>query len=119
MRKPITAIANVLALLVASVMTFARAADNQSATQLSNLVRQDCGSCHGLTLKGGLGPSLRPERMQALGVDAIRLIIADGKPETAMPPWRDLLTEQDIRRIAQDLMSGAYIGEHSSTEESP
>jgi len=29
---------------------------------LVDLVRQDCGSCHGMTLKGGLGRSLLPER---------------------------------------------------------
>ena len=31
---------------------------------LSYLVRQDCGSCHGMTLKGGLGQSLRPAALK-------------------------------------------------------
>ncbi|WLQ17260.1 cytochrome c [Hahella aquimaris] len=120
MRKPVIVIAGALALLIACASPFVRAVDdNHSAAQLRNLVRQDCGSCHGLTLQGGLGPSLRPQPMQALGVDAIRLIIADGKPDTAMPPWRDLLTEQDIRQIAQGLLSGAYISDNHSTQESP
>ncbi|AZZ93287.1 cytochrome c [Hahella sp. KA22] len=120
MRKPVILITGALALLIVCASPSVHAADaNHSAAQLRNLVRQDCGSCHGLSLKGGLGPSLRPERMQALGGEAIRLIIADGKPDTAMPPWRDLLTEQDIRHIAQDLLSGAYISDNTSTQESP
>ena len=28
--------------------------------ELIHLVRQDCGSCHGMTLQGGLGPALLP-----------------------------------------------------------
>ncbi|HAF55336.1 MAG TPA: cytochrome C55X NirC, partial [Thauera sp.] len=32
--------------------------DPQRARELIHIVRQDCGSCHGLTLKGGLGPAL-------------------------------------------------------------
>ena len=31
--------------------------------KLANLVRQDCGSCHGLTLKGGLGKPLTVEQL--------------------------------------------------------
>jgi len=30
-------------------------------TELLYLLKQDCGSCHGMTLQGGLGSSLLPE----------------------------------------------------------
>ena len=33
--------------------------DAARRAELVTLVRQDCGSCHGLTLKGGLGPALK------------------------------------------------------------
>jgi hypothetical protein len=32
----------------------------QRQKELIHLVRQDCGSCHGMTLQGGLGPALLP-----------------------------------------------------------
>lgn len=31
--------------------------------QLIHMVKQDCGSCHVMTLKGGLGPTLLPKAM--------------------------------------------------------
>ena len=75
--------------------------------RLANLVRQDCGSCHGLTLKGGLGKPLTPERRAAWDVDQVAHIILDGVPGTPMPPWRPLLSEPEARWIAEALKSGA------------
>ena len=48
--------------LAGSTVASAALADGQQAGTapdpkvLEHLVKQDCGSCHGLTLKGGLGP---------------------------------------------------------------
>ena len=39
------------------------APDPERARELVHIVRQDCGSCHGLTLKGGLGPALTAEAL--------------------------------------------------------
>ncbi len=36
------------------------APEAQRARELIHIVRQDCGSCHGLTLAGGLGALSRP-----------------------------------------------------------
>ena len=36
--------------------------------QLRYLLRQDCGSCHGMTLKGGLGPALLPDNLIVMRV---------------------------------------------------
>ena len=55
-------LAGSLALLAAAAASAAEPAPARRA-QLVELVRQDCGSCHGLTLKGGLGPSLEPAAM--------------------------------------------------------
>jgi cytochrome c55X len=76
---------------------------------LSNLVVQDCGSCHGLTLRGGLGPPLRPENLDHLPVDAIAAIIREGVPGSAMPPWKPLLAPEEIHWISRQLKSGALI----------
>ena len=43
--------------------TAALASETLDPQLLKRLVHQDCGSCHGLTLKGGLGPDLRAENI--------------------------------------------------------
>lgn len=76
------------------------------AAKLASLVRQDCGSCHGLTLKGGLGKPLTEERLRPWSREQLVGIILDGVPGTPMPPWRPLLTEADARWIAERLQQG-------------
>ncbi len=39
--------------------------------ELVRLVRQDCGSCHGMTLRGGLGPPLLPENLHEKPADGL------------------------------------------------
>jgi cytochrome c55X len=74
--------------------------------RLENLVRQDCGSCHGLTMKGGLGKPLTPEHLAAWDRDQIVHIILQGVPGTPMPPWGPLLSEPEARWIADALKQG-------------
>jgi len=73
------------------------------ATELEHMVLQDCGSCHGLTLKGGLGLPLTAAALTHADRDGLALIILDGVPGTAMPPWRPLLTEAEALWIADYL----------------
>lgn len=77
--------------------------------ELANMVIQDCGSCHGLKLKGGLGPPLLPENVDRLPEEAIAAIIREGVPGTAMPPWKALLTTEEIRWVSEQLKSGSLI----------
>ena len=65
---------------------------------------QDCGSCHGLTLAGGLGPDIRPAALAGRSPEALAAVILDGRPGTAMPPWRPLLTEAEAAWIAEYLL---------------
>lgn len=73
------------------------------AGELEHMVLQDCGSCHGLTRKGGLGHALTSDALAAADREALALIILDGVPGTAMPPWRPLLTEDEALWIADYL----------------
>lgn len=75
--------------------------------RLTNLIRQDCGGCHGLTLKGGLGKPLTVEHLSQWNEDQLAHIILDGVPGTPMPPWRPLMSEADARWIAGVLKSGS------------
>lgn len=79
---------------------------NGDAARLANLVRQDCGSCHGLTLKGGLGKPLTPDHLQSWNREQLVSIILDGVPGTPMPPWRPLLSEPEARWIVDRLQHG-------------
>lgn len=74
--------------------------------ELISLVRQDCGSCHGLTLKGGLGPSLLPEALKDKSADYLKSIILHGRPDTAMPPWQRFLSEAEAEWIVFNLQKG-------------
>lgn len=74
--------------------------------ELTHLVRQDCGSCHGMTLKGGLGKSLLPDELAALDATQIRDVILEGMPGTPMPPWKSLLSQDEAQWIAHQLKIG-------------
>ncbi|WP_395701376.1 c-type cytochrome [Aquabacterium sp.] len=78
----------------------------QREGQLVRMVRQDCGSCHGMRLTGGLGPALTPEALADKPVDALAATIFHGRPGTPMPGWRAMLSEADARWIAERLAAG-------------
>ena len=82
----------------------AQAADR--AGELTALVREDCGSCHGMTLKGGLGAPLLPSDLEGKDAASLAAIILDGVPGTPMPPWRGMLSGADARWIAERLKQG-------------
>ncbi len=74
--------------------------------ELIRLVRQDCGSCHGLSLKGGLGPALLPDTLREIPATSLQTVILQGRPGTAMPPWNRFLNEDEARWIVAQLQKG-------------
>lgn len=82
------------------------AAADLSTPEMIRLVRQDCGACHGMTLKGGLGKPLTREALAGFSPEALAVIILHGKEGTAMPPWKSLLSEAQARWIAEQLLAG-------------
>ena len=73
---------------------------------LLNLLVQDCGSCHGLRMKGGLGPALLPSSLSGKSAEFITATILDGRPGTAMPPWRPLLAPAEAEWLTMILLEG-------------
>ncbi|MDT7838717.1 c-type cytochrome [Aquabacterium sp. OR-4] len=73
---------------------------------LVRMVRQDCGSCHGMRLSGGLGPALTREALADKPLAFVASTIFHGRPGTPMPGWRRLLTEAEADWIAQRLVAG-------------
>lgn len=74
--------------------------------ELVRMVRQDCGSCHGLTLKGGLGPPLLPETLRDKPVESLRYTVFLGRPGTPMPPWNAFMSETEADWIVRQLIQG-------------
>lgn len=107
MRTAWPALSLLLATSAAVADPGAAAPDATRQRTLSDLLIQDCGSCHGLTLAGGLGPALVPERLAGHDVDTLSRVILDGLPGTAMPPWRAILSADEARWLAQRLLDGA------------
>ncbi len=98
---------SLLVCVLAAGMAWPAAAQEKSReAELTALVRQDCGSCHGMTLKGGLGGPLQPSDIAHLEADGIAQIILEGVPGKPMPPWRGLLSETDVAWIARKLKEG-------------
>jgi len=94
---------NRYALAVLCLLSCAVSAQELSATrqaELTSLLYQDCGSCHGMTLQGGLGPALLPAKLQRKSVDFLTAVILHGRPGTPMPPWQAFLTEQEAAWLA-------------------
>jgi cytochrome c55X len=103
-----SAIAGGFGVLLLAGATLATAAEPSPARQkeLIHMVRQDCGSCHGLTLQGGLGPALLPQTLADKPADGLVATIVYGRPGTAMPPWHRFLAEDEAQWIVTRLMQG-------------
>jgi cytochrome c55X len=74
--------------------------------ELIRLVRQDCGSCHGMTLKGGLGPPLTAQALKQKPAEGLTATILGGRPGTPMPPWRAFMSEAEAGWIVNELLRG-------------
>lgn len=81
-----------LALLLATANT--AAVDTE---RLRSMLRHDCGSCHGLTLQGGLGPPLTAGALAGKRATFLVDTILDGRPGTPMPGWAGLLSAEEAR----------------------
>lgn len=74
--------------------------------ELTRLVRQDCGACHGMTLKGGLGSPLLPESLREKPPAGLVATVLYGRPGTPMPAWKSILGEHEAEWIVAQLMKG-------------
>jgi cytochrome c55X len=95
-----------LALLFMALPSFGEEPAPARRDALVDLVRQDCGSCHGLTLKGGLGPSLEPSALAGKDNAFLGYVILNGRRGTPMPPWRDHLSDAEAQWIVEQLKRG-------------
>jgi cytochrome c55X len=95
-------------LVALAMMQQIAAADIDPARQaeLLYLLKHDCGSCHGMTRKGGLGPALLPANLHDRPPQLMVNTVLDGRPGTPMPPWRGLLTEHEVHWLVEMMRAG-------------
>ena len=74
--------------------------------ELIHLLKQDCGSCHGMTLKGGLGPALLPENLADKPDYILVGVIRFGRETLAMPAWDGILNTAEIEWLVAQLKEG-------------
>lgn len=108
MKNPVVIHLAVLLSLVLLVAALAHAAEPEERrrAELVHLVRQDCGSCHGLTLQGGIGPALTPAALRDKPAQALKYTILHGRPGTAMPGWSRFLSDTEAEWVVARLQSG-------------
>jgi cytochrome c55X len=92
--------------LLMTGVAIARSPSPERQAELRNLLLQDCGSCHGMRLTGGLGPALTPQALQGKSRDLLIATVSEGRPGTPMPPWKPLLSAADIAWLV-DYLTGA------------
>ena len=88
------------------MMVNAELPSSQRQQALMHLLKQDCGSCHGLTLQGGLGPALTPQALAGKSPDDMVVTVMYGRTGTPMPPWSNQLSEDEVKWIVQQLYRG-------------
>lgn len=106
LKHAIGAVALVFAFGLVCASAFAQAPSPARQKALIYQLIQDCGSCHGSTLRGGLGPALLPDNLKGKDAEALAAIILDGVPGTPMPPWRFEINENEALWLAQRIKRG-------------
>ena len=95
----------------ASIGSFAYSEDDYSPEparqiELMQLLRQDCGACHGMRLRGGLGPALTSKALNTKSKEFITTTILEGRTGTPMPPWKLFLSRDEASWMAAKLKKG-------------
>lgn len=68
--------------------------------EVKELYDQHCASCHGFELEGAQSESFLDDEWIHGSSDAeITKVIRDGVPDTDMPPWKAVLSSQQIRSL--------------------
>ena len=88
------------------LITLEAVADLSSSRQreLLHLLKHDCGSCHGMTLRGGLGPALLPQFIAGKPKALLVNTILQGRQGTPMPPWRQFISGQEATWLVEVLL---------------
>lgn len=98
----------ILILCLFSLSCPAGSISKQRQDELTNLVKHDCGSCHGMNLKGGLGPALTKDTLAPKPPAFLYNTIMLGRDHTAMPPWNAFLNDDEVTWLVHRLQDGSF-----------
>lgn len=73
---------------------------------LLHMLRQDCGMCHGIRMTGGLGQPLTPQALAGKPFEGLVATVYAGRPGTAMPGWKSMITESEAAWMVRVLLAG-------------
>jgi cytochrome c55X len=93
-------------LLWCSSVCFAAEPSVTRQMELRQLLKNDCGACHGLTLQGGMGPALLPKNLAEKSNDFLARTILEGRKGTAMPPWQPFMNREEALWLIGLLKTG-------------
>lgn len=84
------------------------AADVSAARQgeLTDMLQNTCATCHGADLSGAVGPPLTPEALKDKDDAMLVQTILNGRPDTPMPPFGGMVSEDDAAWIVKHLKGG-------------
>ena len=94
----------IIALLIFNSGIINAEPEKKRQQELKNMLKHDCGSCHGLTLKGGLGSSLLAVDITNKSDDFLVQTILEGRKGTAMPPWKAFISRAEAFWLVQTLL---------------
>ena len=94
-----------LVLLCQTLPVIAAPFSAERKAELSTMLVEDCGACHGLNLNGGLGPSLLRSDLLGKPRELLVAAILNGRPGTAMPPWHPLMTHKEAEWLLDQLLA--------------
>lgn len=103
----------VFILIVSTNSALCDAISDTRKQEILHILKHDCGSCHGMTLKGGLGPSLLPKDLKRMSEKQVALTITLGRPGTPMPPWEAFFNHEETLWLAQQLLNGVTFNQAS------
>ena len=93
-----------MVLLLVCAHVFANEPSTERQAVLINMLKHDCGACHGLTLKGGLGPPLLADALTDKSAAMLVEVIREGRKNTAMPPWKRFISEQETWWLVNSIL---------------
>jgi cytochrome c55X len=90
--------------IILCVSAVAGPVSSDRSDELRHLLYQDCGSCHGMQLTGGLGPALTPAALDGKPRELLIATVREGRPGTPMPPWKAHLSDDEIAWLVDYLI---------------
>lgn len=94
-----------LFVFIAAIFTGLLLAQDSSVdtSQIESLYAKNCAMCHGKNLDGGplAGSLIDDEWTYGNSEESVIEVITNGRPDKAMPAWKNRLSEEEIAAMAE------------------